>query len=193
MNLITIKDNGEFFYTTPDTSLNRDSKDYFCPESIDKFAVVCFYYVRIEKNAKAVTEKYANRYISGFGYGIKMEAVNIGGEDNPYMYSMSSALDNTAYISPCITQEEFTGLKPNFKIDNIDIAPNDIISAGSVISSYQKVIANITSISTLRSGDIILFEADTKDNHKHFIKRDKKQEGCYSKISFGDIKITINW
>lgn len=192
MNLITVKNNGKFFYTTPDTSLNRDSKDYFCPESIDEFAVVCFYYVRIEKNAKAIAEKYANRYISGFGYGIKMEAVNIGGEDNPYMYSMSSALDNTAYISPCVTQEEFTGLKPDLKIDDY-IEPSIIISAESVIKSYPKVIANITSISTLRSGDIILFEADTKVSHKHFIKRDKKQEGCSSKISFGDIKITINW
>ncbi len=192
MNLITVKNNGKFFYTTPDTSLNRDSKDYFCPESIDEFAVVCFYYVRIEKNAKAIAEKYANRYISGFGYGIKIEAVNIGGEDNPYMYSMSSALDNTAYISPCVTQEEFTGLKPDLKIDDY-IEPSIIISAESVIKSYPKVIANITSISTLRSGDIILFEADTKVSHKHFIKRDKKQEGCSSKISFGDIKITINW
>lgn len=193
MNLITIKNNGEFFYTTPDTSLNRDSKDYFCPEYADEFAVVCFYYVRIEKNAKAVTEKYANRYISGFGYGIKMEAVNIGGKDNPYRYSMASALDNTIYISRCITQEEFAGLRPDLKINNINIKQNNIIPVESVINSYQKVIANITNISTLRSGDIILFEADTKNNHRHCIKRDKKREESNSNISFGDIDITINW
>ena len=193
MNLITIKDNGKFFYMTPDTSLNRDSNDYFCPEFVDEFTVVCFYYVRIEKNAKAVEEKFASRYISGFGYGIKLEAYNLRGEPNPFGEFMSSALDNTVYISPRISQEEFGSVKPTLKIDNTGIELCNGNAIEEIMSNYQKVIANITSISTLRSGDIILFEQNYYNTKRVCIAKKPGLLDDSTKISFGDIGITLNW
>ena len=193
MNLINIKNNGEFFYTTPDTSLNRDSKDYFCPDFADEFAVVCFYYVRIEKNAKAVTEKFANRYISGFGYGIKLEALGIGGSQNPYVEFMASALDNTTYISPILSKEQFAGIKPVLKIDNTDVAVNNGMLAEFVLNNYPKAVSNITNISTLRSGDIIIFESEPCNKQRTLITRGCAKNKEIMKISFGEIDITFNW
>lgn len=194
MNLITVKSNGEFFYMTPDTSLNRDSKDYFCPEFVEEFAVVCFCYVRIEKNAKAVAERYAERYISGFGYGIKLKALNLRGEFNPYKDFMTSALDNTTYISPCLRQDDFASIQPSLTIDGTHIEKVDCKTVERVINDYPKAIANITSVSTLRSGDIIIFETDLYNTQKAYLKRDKSNtQAESSKISFGEIDVTVYW
>lgn len=194
MNLITVKSNGEFFYMTPDTSLNRDSKDYFCPEFVNELAVVCFYYVRIEKNAKAVAERYAERYVSGFGYGIKLKACNLRGELNPYKEFMASALDNTTYISPCLQKDDFVSIQPALTINNAQIETANKESIEMVINGYPKAVANITSISTLRSGDIIIFDTDFCNTQKTYLKRDgQNQQVEDSKISFGDIDITVYW
>jgi len=196
VNLVTIEGNGESFFMTPDTSINRDGKDYFCPEFADEFAVACFLYVRIAKNAKSVGERYAARYISGFGYGIRLEACNMGGNGVQYGDFLSVALDNTAYISPLLTQEEFVSIQPSLKIGNTNIGAIDQSDITKVLNDYQKVIANITRVSTLRSGDIILFETDLYNGEKprlHRCESNMAPNGNAGiEITFGEIDIRFN-
>ncbi len=196
VNLVTIKGNGESFFMTPDTSINRDGKDYFCPEFADEFAAACFLYVRIAKNAKSVGEKYAARYISGFGYGVRLEACNIPDNGAQYRDFISVAFDNTAYISPLFTQEEFVSIRPTLKIGNTNMGAIDQSDIAKVIDDYQKVIANITRISTLRSGDMLLFETDVYNREKPCLSRCISNMGTKGnaiiEITFGDIDIRFN-
>ena len=49
MNIITVPYGSENFYCRPDTSLNRDSNDYFCPDGVTELAASVFIYAKAIK------------------------------------------------------------------------------------------------------------------------------------------------
>ena len=72
MNIITIPYSSGNFYVRPDTSLNRDSNDYFCPEEVTELAAAVFIYAKAIKAGKCVSAKFAGRYYSSIGKGVQL-------------------------------------------------------------------------------------------------------------------------
>jgi hypothetical protein len=132
--IIQSYNNGNKFYLKPDTSLNRDCNNYFCPETIGSLSVSPFIYIRIERAGKSILEKFAERYYKSGGYGISLKAVSYTTGENTQR-EMSNLLDNSTFLSPIVTG-----------INNLE---------RSLFNNALAVISNYISV---RTGDIIAIE-----------------------------------
>lgn len=97
MNIITLPYGSKGFYVRPDTSLNRDSNDYFCPEEVTELAAAVFIYAKAIKAGKCVASKFAGRYYSVIGWGIHLYVPSLD-NGTPEGWWMSRSLDSSTFI-----------------------------------------------------------------------------------------------
>jgi len=64
MNIIVIRSDGSW-YTRPDTSVEKEPKDLYLPESFTSATLYEAFWIRIIKAGKAIAAKFAGRYIEG--------------------------------------------------------------------------------------------------------------------------------
>lgn len=135
MNIIIKKyDNDRLFYLKPDTSLNRDCNDYFCPETIKQLSVTPFIFTRINKAGKSIQDKFTERYYNAAGYGLSIGIVSYK-TNEPADPQMINLLDNSTYLS---------NLSP-------EISEENRLQFSTAISQISKYVS-------LRSGDIVAVE-----------------------------------
>ncbi len=97
MNIITVPYGSKGFYVRPDTSLNRDSNDYFCPDGVNELAAAVFIYARATKAGKSVSAKFAPRYYTAVGTGIHFSAPEL--IDGPESWWTAHSLDNSTFLA----------------------------------------------------------------------------------------------
>ena len=56
-------------YCRPDTTWERESKDFYSPESVNTLHWTPVAYVRISKAGKCISGKFVSRYYDGVGFG----------------------------------------------------------------------------------------------------------------------------
>ncbi len=98
MNIITVPYGSKGFYVRPDTSLNRDSNDYFCPEEITELAAAVFVYAKAVKAGKSVSAKFAPRYYTSVGTGIHFSAPQMAENNGPECWWIANSLDNSTFL-----------------------------------------------------------------------------------------------
>lgn len=69
MNIIVVRPDGSF-YTRPDTTLERDPKDFYLPDDLSAVTARTCTYIKITKAGKAVPERFATRYFDAVGKGV---------------------------------------------------------------------------------------------------------------------------
>ena len=99
MNIFTVPYGSNDFYARPDTSLNKDSNDYFCPDYITGLAASVFVYARAIKAGKSVASKFAPRYYNAIGTGVHFWVPEMVSPDSPQTWWMAHSLDNTTFLS----------------------------------------------------------------------------------------------
>lgn len=98
MNIFTVPYSSRHFYCRPDTSLNRDSNDYFCPDGVNRLAAAVFIYVRASKAGKSVSAKFAQRYYTTAGTGVQFYAPELEDAGSPESWWISRSLDNSTFL-----------------------------------------------------------------------------------------------
>ena len=116
--MMTIPYSSGSFYVRPDTSLNRDSNDYFCPEEVTELAAAVFIYAKAIKAGKCVSAKFAGRYYNSIGKGVQLVANNLIGDD-PCNWWMAHSLDNTTFITSAEQPENMQMHRQHIKINEI--------------------------------------------------------------------------
>ena len=98
MNIFTIPYGSKGFYCRPDTSLNKDSNDYFCPDQVTELAAAVFIYARASKAGKSVAAKFASRYYTVVGKGVHFSAPQMICNDVPESWWCAHSLDNSTFL-----------------------------------------------------------------------------------------------
>ena len=140
MNIITVPYGSKGFYVRPDTSLNRDSNDYFCPDGITGLAAAVFIYAKASKAGKCVSARFAQRYYTTIGTGIHFSAPCMAEDNTPESWWLSQSLDNSTFIIEETNAEDAD--------ENIKEKINAAFEAASKFVSF-------------RTGDIIAVEIET--------------------------------
>lgn len=74
MNIIVKPKESNFCYCRPDTTWERENKDYYVPEKIDAVFWTPIMFARISKAGKCINPKYASRYYDSFSFGALLYA-----------------------------------------------------------------------------------------------------------------------
>lgn len=144
-------------FLKPDTALLKDNKPFYIPDFSNNIHFELEVVLKISKEGKHISEKFANKYYEEVGLGIDFTARDIQNEhkEKGLPWELAKAFDNSAAVSGFIPVSEFTDL------NNLDfeLKINDEIrqqgNTGMMLFSYNYIIAFVSQYITLKKGDLI--------------------------------------
>ncbi len=154
MNIIVRPYGSDSCYCRPDTTWERENKDFYSPDCINELHWAPILFVRISKAGKCIGAKFASRYWDAFGFGALMYL----GDFMPCIASASCA-DHTSLLpfplyNPIVLENEentYEVLKNNESIFNI--------SAGEALKMrIEETICKASQLTSLRIGDFVAVE-----------------------------------
>lgn len=144
-------------FMKPDTALLKDNKDFYYPEFSNDIHYEAEIVLRICKEGKHVSQKFANTYFDAIGLGIDFTARDIQQKhkEKGLPWELAKSFDGSAVISPLIPKEEIDDLK---NLDFSLLKNKETVQQGNtkdMIFSYDDLIVYISKFITLRKGDLI--------------------------------------
>ncbi len=194
MNIITSLYGGKEYFIRPDTSINKDSNDYFCPETIESFAAVPCIWVKAVKPGKHVKARFANRYYNLVGYSVRFIA-NTPDNCTHAQWYLSNVINSTFTLSKGVSNEQVSEIieKINSPLNILEggvnnsyiIENNPIINSNDFTSIMGEVIENCSIYTFFKIGDYITYDLIPVENAP--IVTPSKN----GTINYGDIKFSI--
>ncbi len=157
MNIFVVPYCSDGYYCRPDTTLEKEPKDYFLPDSVTDLSAAPVVFIKMIKAGKAVGEKFAERYYDSFCAGVLLYAENIVNSETPTAFCEATCLDSSSYLpfnfQPLTLLDKFSCRLQINGTDAVDMSVDD-----SIIQYINEFIALISRRTSFRIGDIIAFE-----------------------------------
>ncbi|HUH19471.1 fumarylacetoacetate hydrolase family protein [Albibacterium sp.] len=144
-------------FLKPDTALLKNNEAFYYPDFSKDIHYELELVLRVCKEGKHISEKFATNYYDQIGLGIDFTARDIQEKhkQNGLPWELAKAFDHSASISKMIPKEEISYLyNLNFFLDK----NNERVQHGNtskLIFSFEKVITFVSQYITLKKGDLI--------------------------------------
>jgi 2-keto-4-pentenoate hydratase/2-oxohepta-3-ene-1,7-dioic acid hydratase in catechol pathway len=173
------------FFMKPDTALVINNNPFYYPEHSNDVHYEAEIVIKICKKGKHIDEKFAGKYYNEIGIGIDFTARDVQSEckKNGLPWEIAKAFDQSAPVSTFIKKSRFDNLNQiNFSL-SINGEEKQNGNTRDMIFSIDKIIAYISSIITLKEGDLIFTGTPSGvgsisigDNFEAFIEGEKLLE-----------------
>ena len=156
MNIIVKPYGGGFSYCRPDTSWERENRDLYTPDRIDRWDWSPIVFVRVSKAGKCVGRKFASRYYDAFGFGALLYVGSVEGT-KPETASASCADHTSVLPFPLYNLVVLEGKDNMFKVfrNEEEIYSRD---CSKVQAAIEEAICSSSEFVSLRTGDIVAVE-----------------------------------
>lgn len=144
-------------FMKPDTAVLKDNKDFYYPDFSSDIHYEVEVVLRIAKEGKHVSEKFAHKYYDAVGLGVDFTARDIQQrhKEKGLPWELAKSFDHSAVVSPLIAKEELANLNDlDFSLQKNGV----VVQHGNtkdMIFNFDYLIAYISRYITLRKGDII--------------------------------------
>jgi acylpyruvate hydrolase len=144
-------------FMKPDTALLKDNKPFYHPEFSNDIHHELEIVLKICKEGKHISEKFAGNYFQEIGLGIDFTARDIQAKhkEKGLPWELAKAFDNSAPVSRFIPKTNFADLyNINF---NLDLNGKTVQQGNTkdLLFSFEQIIAFVSSYITLKTGDLI--------------------------------------
>lgn len=144
-------------FMKPKSALLQVHTPFYYPEFTNELHYECELVLRVCKNGKYIQERHAANYYNGVTVGIDFTARDIQEECKAkgLPWEKAKAFDNSAAVG------KFIDLTPDIKRNNINfrlLKNNEEVqkgNSGSMIFSFDSIIAHISNYFSLNIGDLI--------------------------------------
>ena len=155
MNIIVKPYGSDLCYCRPDTTWERENRDFYSPECVNEIYCTPVFFARVCKAGKCVGAKFVERYYDGVGCGILLYGASDSG--------MISYIDKSS-ILPMPLYEPVV-LEEDDKIFEIHICNNERTHQLDVMLNGAKkiledAICSSSELISLRIGDYVAVEMD---------------------------------
>lgn len=173
MNIIVslFGSNGTDYCFRPDTTLEKESFDYYIPDGVSELTYSPVLFVRLCRAGKAIGEKFAGRYYDSGGFGVLLYGESIIGSGAAAGLSMASSLDKTSLLPfPLIDKDvlEKSGnifsLSVNERsmnehsVNELLVNGNGTFACHPDFAGIPEILHRISLRTSLRTGDIVAVE-----------------------------------
>lgn len=144
-------------FMKPDTALLKDNKPFYHPDFSEDVHHEIEIVLKISKEGKNISEKFASGYFDEIGLGVDFTARDIQTrhKEKGLPWELAKAFDNSAPISNFVPKAQFSDLYDlNFKLD-VNGQARQIGSTRDLLFSFEKIIAFVSGYITLKKGDLI--------------------------------------
>ena len=163
MNIIVKPYGSDLCHCRPDTTWERENRDFYSPECVNEVLWAPVIFARISKAGKCIGAKFAARYYDAVGCGMLMYGAMEGAvdADHPASRLTSSCIDHTSILpmpmyEPVVLEDEKELL--------VDIAgtgscaPVRTIIPGGAGAMLEEAICKASLLTSLRIGDYVAVE-----------------------------------
>ena len=187
MNIIVKPYGSNLCYCRPDTTWERENKDFYSPECVNDIYWTPVVFARVSKAGKCVGKKLVERYYDGIGCGMLMYCSTSGSEENSgdprllaqtppsrgwHVTSVHLPTQNTDTTSIDIRSLSEVVDKssilphPLFQPVVLEDAKEFVVNTSPVILSgakdlLEEAICNASQLTSLRIGDFVAVELAT--------------------------------
>lgn len=173
MNIIVslFGSNGADYCFRPDTTLEKESFDYYIPDGISELTYSPVLFVRLCRAGKAIGEKFAGRYYDSGGFGVLLYGESIIGSGAAAGLSMASSLDKTSLLPfPLIDKDVLENGRNSFSlsvnersvnehsINERSVNRNGTFACHPDFAGIPEILHRISVRTSLRTGDIVAVE-----------------------------------
>ena len=154
MNIIVKPYGSELCHCRPDTTWERENRDFYSPECVNEITWSPVIFARISKAGKCVSGKFVERYYDGVGCGMLMYGVAAASSEG--LPQTSACIDHSSILptplyNPAVIEDdkEFT-----LSINGEATA----VALKSAKSLMEETICKASQLTSLRIGDYVAAE-----------------------------------
>lgn len=144
-------------FMKPDTALLKDNKPFYHPDFSEDVHHEIELVLKICKEGKHISEKFAANYYDEIGLGIDFTARDVQNrhKEKGLPWELAKAFDGSAPISAFFPKTQFPDLyNLNLRLDiNGETRQNG--NTKDLLFSFEKIIAFVSQYITLKKGDLI--------------------------------------
>ena len=144
-------------FMKPDTALVKDNKPFYHPDFSEDVHHEIELVLKVCKEGKHISEKFAGSYFDEIGLGIDFTARDIQNKhkEKGLPWELAKSFDDSAPVSTFIPKADFEDLyNIDFKLD-INGETRQIGNTKDLIFSFERIIAFVSQYITLKKGDLI--------------------------------------
>lgn len=144
-------------FLKPDTAVLKDNKPFYIPEFSSDIHYELEVVLKICKEGKHISEKFAPNYYEEIGLGIDFTARDIQTlhKEKGLPWELAKAFDNSAVISTFVSKSQFSNvynLDFELKINNENRQTGN---TKDMLFPFERIISFVSQYITLKKGDLI--------------------------------------
>ncbi len=144
-------------FMKPDTALLRENKPFYHPDFSEDVHHEIELVLKVSKEGKHISEKFAANYYEEIGLGIDFTARDVQArhKEKGLPWELAKAFDGSAPISTFVPKTKFESVYDiNFKLD-INGETRQQGNTRDLLFSFESIIAFVSKYITLKKGDLI--------------------------------------
>jgi 2-keto-4-pentenoate hydratase/2-oxohepta-3-ene-1,7-dioic acid hydratase in catechol pathway len=144
-------------FMKPDTALLKENKPFYHPDFSEDVHHEIELVLKISKEGKHISEKFAANYYEEIGLGVDFTARDVQArhKEKGLPWELAKAFDGSAPISDFVPKAKFESVYDiNFKLD-INGETRQQGNTRDLLFSFESIIAFVSKYITLKKGDLI--------------------------------------
>jgi acylpyruvate hydrolase len=144
-------------FLKPDTAVLKDNKPFYIPDFSSDIHYELEVVLKICKEGKHISEKFASTYYDEVGLGIDFTARDIQSEhkEKGLPWELAKAFDNSAAISNFLPKADYADMYDlKFELQ-INKETRQKGHTANLLFSFEKIISFVSQYITLKKGDLI--------------------------------------
>ena len=158
MNIVIRPYGSKGCYCRPDTTWERENRDFYVPEGIDEIRWTPVAFVRISKAGKCIGAKFVERYYDSFNFGALLYCIE--DQSVPQDIAFTSLADHSSILpSPLCNPIVMEGEENEYIVIRNG---KEIFRSGvsSVRQQLEDAVIAASRLTSLRIGDYVAVELD---------------------------------
>lgn len=144
-------------FMKPETALLKENKPFYHPDFSEDVHHEIELVLKISKEGKHISEKFAANYYEEIGLGVDFTARDVQArhKEKGLPWELAKAFDGSAPISTFVPKSKFESVYDiNFKLD-INGETRQQGNTRDLLFSFESIIAFVSKYITLKKGDLI--------------------------------------
>lgn len=144
-------------FMKPDTALLKDNKPFYHPEFSTDIHHEIEIVLKISKEGKHISEKFAHNYFNEIALGVDFTARDVQSslKEKSLPWELAKGFDNSAPVSNFLAKTMFFDIHNlNFKLD-VNGLSRQIGNTANMLFPFEYIIAFVSQYITLKKGDLI--------------------------------------
>jgi hypothetical protein len=159
MNIIVKPYGCDRCYCRPDTTWERENRDFYSPECVYEIYHTPVLFARISKAGKCIGPKFVSRYYDGIGFGMLIYCRFGENESREKTITFGSCADHTSILphplyNPVVLESEDN----TFEMTEDGTQAYSVAGGLEKTSMLQEAICKASEITSLRIGDFVAVE-----------------------------------